>query len=347
MMGDASFLGLPMQLPPLHSVDLDTTAGIPPFTINLPPSPNLTYANNTNNSTIFTQQSQQDPPQLNSHGKPPVVPTEINITTPIDLNNLSNININLDNIPTDIQIPLPSPLTTPQNDGTDEEQPPKQDKTSKNKKKEGKTGKRGRKPTQDPPYTKLYKQPWLDGWVTCKRLALEYIEETKYFAQQAKTPLNEVRRLPSQSDLMKGTTKRSWTPMELILARAFLKEAELVNTSTKKGAVIKEESVNFEQLPELISKTVLPSTHAKYYQPKERKKKEENGEPKEKKKKAKKQKKEKKDSPASSNPPASNPPASNPPTSNPPQTTTPAPELPAPSFAALDIDPATAFGFWK
>ena len=26
-----------------------------------------------------------------------------------------------------------------------------------------------------PPYTKLYRQPWLDGWATCRRLALECI----------------------------------------------------------------------------------------------------------------------------------------------------------------------------
>lgn len=61
--------------------------------------------------------------------------------------------------------------------------------------------------------------------------------------------------------------------MELILARAFLKEANLVNTSTKKGAVLKEETMNIDQLPELISKSVLSSTHANLYQPKERKKK--------------------------------------------------------------------------
>lgn len=92
-------------------------------------------------------------------------------------------------------------------------------------------------------------------------------------AQQKGTPLHEVRRLPSHADLMKCQTKRPWTPMELILARAFLKEADLVLTSTKKGAVIKEGSVMIDELPEMISNSVLPATHAKFYCTKERKKK--------------------------------------------------------------------------
>jgi hypothetical protein len=61
--------------------------------------------------------------------------------------------------------------------------------------------------------------------------------------------------------------------MEMILARAFLKEADLVSTSTKKGAVIKEDSVNIDQLPDLIAKSVLSNTSATHYVPKERKKK--------------------------------------------------------------------------
>eukprot|EP00026_Physarum_polycephalum_P010449 Phypoly_transcript_10613.p1 GENE.Phypoly_transcript_10613~~Phypoly_transcript_10613.p1 ORF type:complete len:390 (+),score=79.95 Phypoly_transcript_10613:108-1277(+) len=132
-----------------------------------------------------------------------------------------------------------------------------------------KKGKRGRKPAQDPPYTKLYKKPWLDGWATCRRLALEYTGETKVIAQRANLPLSEVRRLPSHADLSGGNSMRVWTPMELILARAFLKEANLVNTSTKKGAVIRGD-ISIEQLPDLISKSVLPSTHAVHYNPKER-----------------------------------------------------------------------------
>ncbi len=61
--------------------------------------------------------------------------------------------------------------------------------------------------------------------------------------------------------------------MELILATAFLKEAELISTSTKKGVIIKEGSIMIDQLPDLIAKSVLPSTHAIHYVPKERKKK--------------------------------------------------------------------------
>ena len=59
--------------------------------------------------------------------------------------------------------------------------------------------------------------------------------------------------------------------MELILARAFLKEADLVSTSTKRGAVIRGD-ILMEQIPELISQSVLPATHAIHYLPKERKK---------------------------------------------------------------------------
>jgi hypothetical protein len=164
---------------------------------------------------------------------------------------------------------------------------------TRSKRKKGDPSKRGRKPAQNPPYTKLYKQPWLDGWATCKRLALEYIEETKLQAQRANLHLNDVRRLPSHVDLSNGNSKRTWTPMELILARAFLKEADLINTSTKKGATIRS-GIFIEQLPELIANSVLPENHAVHYVPKERKK-DPNKPKKEKKEKEKKEKKEKKE----------------------------------------------------
>lgn len=157
--------------------------------------------------------------------------------------------------------------------------------------------------------------------------------------------------------------------MELILARAFLKEAELVNTSTKKGAAIKDDSVMIDQLPGLIEKTVLPSTHAKYYKPKERKKKgtqiylritqsqfririncfadEENGEPKEKKdkkakkekkEKEKKEKKEKKQPKKQKKDEKDSPASSEPPKLNPPTTSAPIP-LPNPTTSTTAPPP--------
>jgi len=166
--------------------------------------------------------------------------------------------------------------------------------SGKGKKKGEPSSKRGRKPAQDPPYTKLYKQPWLDGWATCRRLALEYIEETKLLALRTNAS-GDLRRLPSQTDLSNGNAQRAWTPMELILARAFLKEADLVNTSTKRGVVIRE-GLSIEQMSELISKSVLPSTHAVHYAPKERKK--DPNEPNKDRNKPKKPKKQKTEPPA-------------------------------------------------
>lgn len=150
-------------------------------------------------------------------------------------------------------------MDTPKNDTSSE----KGRKRSKRRnKKEGESPcKRGRKPTQDPPYTKLYKQPWLDGWATCKRLALEYVQETIQGAESANLPLDGLKRLLSQSDLTNGTSKRSWTPMELVLAREFLKQADLIDTSTKGGAVIKND-IQIKHLPDLIEASVLPSTDA-------------------------------------------------------------------------------------
>jgi DNA-binding transcriptional regulator YhcF (GntR family) len=105
----------------------------------------------------------------------------------------------------------------------------------------------------------LARKPWLDGWVTARAFALRYLQEAKNMAIQAGVPLAQARQLPKQLAVRAANRgKRAWRQAEMLLAVQFLKEAGLVETSTKKGTFIKDPAHTFSDLIALVKKVEMP-----------------------------------------------------------------------------------------
>eukprot|EP00026_Physarum_polycephalum_P003312 Phypoly_transcript_03322.p1 GENE.Phypoly_transcript_03322~~Phypoly_transcript_03322.p1 ORF type:complete len:817 (+),score=245.91 Phypoly_transcript_03322:305-2452(+) len=103
----------------------------------------------------------------------------------------------------------------------------------------------------------LAKQPWLDGWVTARNLAVKYLQEMKKMGHEF---TEQDRRLPKQGSVrMSGKGKRAWRQAEVLLAIHFLKSADLVETSTKKGTLVREPSRTMAELIHRAQTVVMPN----------------------------------------------------------------------------------------
>eukprot|EP00026_Physarum_polycephalum_P010980 Phypoly_transcript_11169.p1 GENE.Phypoly_transcript_11169~~Phypoly_transcript_11169.p1 ORF type:complete len:296 (+),score=29.65 Phypoly_transcript_11169:90-890(+) len=103
----------------------------------------------------------------------------------------------------------------------------------------------------------LAKQPWIDGWATARVLAVQYLQEAKKLGNE----ITETRKLPKQISVRMSTKgKRPWRQAEVLLAIQFLKTAELVETSTRKGTLVKEPYKTMDDLIARALSVQMPTT---------------------------------------------------------------------------------------
>jgi len=102
----------------------------------------------------------------------------------------------------------------------------------------------------------LAKQPWIDGWATARAMAVRYLQEAKMLGYE----ISETRKLPKQISVRTPTKgRRPLRQAEVLLAVQFLKAADLVETSTKKGTLVREPCRTIDELLARVVTVTIPN----------------------------------------------------------------------------------------